>query len=98
MFVGIIVFVAGTKNYNRDDERNKNGSIITKTALCIFVAIRNKIKARKGDKREHWLDYAETKFSRQMIEDVKAFCKVVFVFLPLPVFWALYVFVFFLYF
>jgi solute carrier family 15 oligopeptide transporter 1 len=95
MAIAIIVFVIGTKKYKRDDERNKKGSIITKTFLCICIAIKNKIMSSKGFKKEHWLDYAETKYSAQMINDVKAFCKVVFVFLPLPVFWALYVFSFF---
>lgn len=80
----------GTKYYKRDDEKKKTGSIITKTFLCICEAIKNYLF---GTSREqaHWLDYADTKFSHEMINDVKAFCKVGFVFLPLPVFWALYI-------
>ena len=36
------------------------------------------------------LDYAKEQFGDQFVEDVKAVQNVIYIFLPLPVFWALY--------
>lgn len=44
----------------------------------------------KTDKHDHWLDYASDKYDRQLIEDVKQVLSVIVVFMPMPVFWALY--------
>lgn len=52
-------------------------------------AIKRKLKS-KGEKHDHWLDFASDKFEKQLIEDVKRVLSVSFVFIPLPVFWALY--------
>lgn len=51
-------------------------------------AVKLKIK-RKSDKREHWLDYSIEKCGKTLVEDVKATLKALFMFLPMPVFWAL---------
>lgn len=92
MFLSIIFFVIGTPFYKREDEKNKNGkNIITQTAKCMAIAGFTKIISGKNlPKKDHWLDYADYKFEPQLIKDVKAFVKVLFVFLPLPIFWALY--------
>lgn len=80
----------GTKWYRRDNDKTKgSANVITQTFGCIFSAIKNKIVSKKT-KKEHWLDYADVKYSKEIISDVKAFCRVLFVFLPLPIFWALY--------
>lgn len=42
------------------------------------------------NKREHWLDYAESKYGTQLINDIKSVLRVLVLFLPLPVFWALF--------
>lgn len=42
------------------------------------------------NKREHWLDYAEAKYGQQLINDIKSVLRVLVLFLPLPVFWALF--------
>ena len=95
MFIAIIFFVIGTPFYDRSKDRVKNKSvwenIILRTVGCIFTGISRKIRMRKSEPpREHWLDYSLEKYGAQTVSDVKAFCRVGFVFLPLPVFWALY--------
>lgn len=92
MFLSIVFFLIGTPFYKRDDEKAKDGkNIITQTIKCVFTALVNKAKCRKsGVKKEHWLDYADHKFGEKLISDVKALFKILFVFLPLPIFWALY--------
>ncbi len=88
MFLAIIVFVIGTPYYNRQNDKKKGKNVIVQTFGCIFYAIKMKLTSK--EKRTHWLDYADSKYERSLIKDVKSFCKVVLVFVPLPIFWALY--------
>ena len=44
----------------------------------------------KGEKKDHWMDWADDTYDAQLIQDIKALCKVLFMFLPLPVFWTLF--------
>ncbi|KAI4579160.1 hypothetical protein MJG53_001033 [Ovis ammon polii x Ovis aries] len=55
-------------------------------------AISSRFKNRSGDnpKREHWLDWAAEKYPKQLIMDVKALTRVLFLYIPLPMFWALF--------
>lgn len=49
------------------------------------------VKATKSkEKREHWLDHADDKYDSNLIEDVKSLMRVLVLFIPLPVFWALF--------
>ena len=36
------------------------------------------------------MDWAGDVYDAQLIQDIKALCKVLFMFLPLPVFWTLF--------
>lgn len=38
---------------------------------------------------QHWLDYAEPKFGRQLVDDTKSLMTILVLYLPLPIFWAL---------
>jgi len=62
--------------------------------LCYFFefqhALVRKGKLKKEEKREHWLDYADDKYDETLINDTKATLRVLFLYLPLPIFWALF--------
>jgi dipeptide/tripeptide permease len=88
MFVAIIFFIAGNSYYKKEAAKN-NGNIIVKTVQCIYVAIRNKF-SNKSQVKKHWLDYADNRFDSKLISSVKAFCKVLVVYIPCIIFWALY--------
>lgn len=45
---------------------------------------------KSKEKREHWLDHADDKYDADMIEDIKSLLRVLVLFIPLPVFWALF--------
>ncbi len=90
MFIAILFFIAGTKFYKKEAKKNIRDNIIVKTGQCIYKGVVNKIKYRKTIKKAHWLDYAEDEFDSQTLSDVKAFCKVLVVLLPLPIYWTLY--------
>ena len=48
-------------------------------------------KQRKDkEKLESVVDYAESKYGRGFVSDVKALKAVTYMFLPLPIFWALF--------
>merc|ERR1712241_153390 len=63
------------------------GSILTEVAGCIGLAIK---KRSSGVRVNHWLDHAKGKYSDQLIEDTKILLKVLVLYLPLPVYWALF--------
>ena len=49
-----------------------------------------KRKFTSSESREHWMDYAREKYDRDFVDDVKLLLAVLFMYLPLPVFWALF--------
>lgn len=65
-----------------------------KDFLNIYIYFQSAIvlRCRKSEdrKRDHWLDYAGPKFDSQLINDTKVLLKIMFVFLPIPLFWSLY--------
>lgn len=53
-------------------------------------AITTRRRTKKSVKKDHWLDYSEEKYGKELVEDIKATLKVLVLYLPLPVFWALF--------
>lgn len=55
--------------------------------------ISGKLKARinKSTPKEHWLDYAEEKFGPKIVKDTKTVVNILVLYLPLPIYWAVYV-------
>ncbi|XP_007450562.1 PREDICTED: solute carrier family 15 member 2 isoform X2 [Lipotes vexillifer] len=88
MVIALVVFAMGSKIYRKPPPE---GNIVTQVVKCIWFAISNRFKNRSADipKREHWLDWAVEKYPRQLIMDVKALTRVLFLYIPLPMFWAL---------
>ncbi|XP_019960053.2 solute carrier family 15 member 1b [Paralichthys olivaceus] len=89
MVVALIVFIVGSGMYNKTAPQ---GNIIVKVCKCIWFAIRNRFRHRSSQypKKEHWMDWAEDKYDRLLIAQVKMVLKVLFLYLPLPMFWALF--------
>lgn len=87
MVVSVVVFVLGRPLYKI---KPPAGNMVVMVTSTIWTALRTKCKERKTNPREHWLDYADGKYDRQMIDDVKVLMRVLFLYLPLPVFWALF--------
>lgn len=85
MIVSIIFFVAGKKLYII---KKPSGNILGRVSTCIGHAIITSCKSK--EKREHWLDHADDKYEANLIEDIKSLLRVLLLFIPLPVFWALF--------
>ena len=39
---------------------------------------------------DHWLEYADEIYSKELVDGVKILFRIMIVFLPLPVFWGVY--------
>uniref|UniRef100_A0A669BY42 Solute carrier family 15 member 1 n=1 Tax=Oreochromis niloticus TaxID=8128 RepID=A0A669BY42_ORENI len=89
MVVALIVFIVGSPMYIRNPPQ---GNIIVKVCKCIGFAVKNRFRHRSSQypKREHWMDWAEEKYDKLLIAQVKMALKVLFLYIPLPMFWALF--------
>ncbi|XP_036749676.1 solute carrier family 15 member 1 isoform X3 [Manis pentadactyla] len=89
MAVALIVFVIGSGMYKKFQPQ---GNIMAKVANCIGFAIKNRFKHRSKafPKREHWLDWAKEKYDERLISQIKMVTRVMFLYIPLPMFWALF--------
>ena len=85
MLVATVFFVIGKPFYvNKPPE----GSITTKVIGSISHATYKRFTS--SDKKEHWMDHAKDKYEKSLVEDVKTLLRVLVIFIPIPVFWALF--------
>lgn len=87
MLIALVLFVIGTPSYKRIPPKE---NIIAKFFAILFRAIKNAIFHRSSGSREHWLYHASDKYDIGDIEDVRAVLRVALLFVPIPVFFALY--------
>uniref|UniRef100_A0A8C4QSY6 Solute carrier family 15 member 1b n=1 Tax=Eptatretus burgeri TaxID=7764 RepID=A0A8C4QSY6_EPTBU len=89
MIIALIIFSAGSPLYKKI---HPEGNVLVDVSKCILFAITNRWKHRNdGDlPRKHWLDWAKEKHNDYLINDVKKVLKVLLLYLPLPMFWALF--------
>lgn len=88
MILSIALFLCGRNRYKKVPPE---GNIVLLVGCAVGNAIKKKFKSCGSDeKKEHWMDYAKEDYGTRMVEDIKALFKVLFMFLPLPVFWTLF--------
>lgn len=89
MFVALLVFISGSRLYKKVAPQ---GNVLAQVCSCIGFAIKNRFRNRSKSipKREHWLDWAKEKYDDRLIAQIKMVVKVLFLYIPLPMFWALY--------
>ena len=49
-----------------------------------------KARGKKEPKYKHWLDYAQDRFPSKLVADIKIVLAVLFLYIPLPMFWSLF--------
>jgi len=84
MAVATVIIVVGKPLYVMHPPQ---GNILTQVVGSIGRALKKKLG---GEQAEHWMDLARDKYDAQLVEDVKALLRVLVIFIPLPVFWALF--------
>uniref|UniRef100_A0A8P4KE10 Solute carrier family 15 member 2 n=1 Tax=Dicentrarchus labrax TaxID=13489 RepID=A0A8P4KE10_DICLA len=83
-----VVFIAGSSLYKRNPPQ---GNILLEVCNCIGFAIKNRWQRRRYEpQRKHWLDWAEEKYSKRLIQEIKMVLRVLVLYIPLPMFWALF--------
>ncbi|XP_072332197.1 solute carrier family 15 member 1-like isoform X1 [Scyliorhinus torazame] len=89
MAVALLVFIGGSSLYKKSTPQ---GNIMLKVSKCIGFAIKNRFRHRSEQypKREHFMDWATEKYDEHLIAQVKMVLKVLFLYIPLPMFWALF--------
>ncbi|NXY90977.1 S15A1 protein, partial [Alcedo cyanopectus] len=89
MAVALVVFIAGSGMYKKV---KPEGNVMVQVCKCIGFAIKNRFRHRSKQfpKREHWLDWASEKYDKRLIAQTKMVLKVLFLYIPLPMFWALF--------
>uniref|UniRef100_A0A8C3PFG8 Solute carrier family 15 member 1 n=1 Tax=Chrysemys picta bellii TaxID=8478 RepID=A0A8C3PFG8_CHRPI len=89
MAVSLMVFILGSKMYKK---AHPQGNIMLQVSKCIGFAVKNRFQHRRKQfpKREHWLDWASEKYDKRLITQTKMVLRVLFLYIPLPMFWALF--------
>ncbi|XP_035995264.1 solute carrier family 15 member 1 [Fundulus heteroclitus] len=89
MVVALVVFIMGSGMYYK---AKPEGNIMLKVSKCIGYAIKNRYRHRskRYPKREHWMDWAEEKYDKLLIAQIKISLRVLFLYIPLPMFWTLF--------
>ncbi|TRZ20688.1 hypothetical protein HGM15179_006412 [Zosterops borbonicus] len=89
MAVALVVFVIGSKMYKKVKPQ---GNVILEVSKCVGFAIKNRLRhcGKEFPKREHWLDWASEKYDKQLIAQTKMVLRVLFLYIPLPMFWAVF--------
>ncbi|XP_066930384.1 solute carrier family 15 member 2-like isoform X2 [Clytia hemisphaerica] len=88
IILATVAFMAGSAWYVK---KEPEGNMMIRVFKIIGCAMSEKRKT-KGDshKYQHWLYYAQTKYEKAEIDDVRALLRVLVMYIPLPVFWALF--------
>lgn len=89
MIVALVVFIVGSGMYYKAEPQ---GNIMLDVCKCIGFAIKNRYRHRSKTypKREHWMDWADEKYDKLLIAQIKMVLKVLFLYIPLPMFWTLF--------
>uniref|UniRef100_A0A3Q0SVL7 Solute carrier family 15 member 1b n=1 Tax=Amphilophus citrinellus TaxID=61819 RepID=A0A3Q0SVL7_AMPCI len=89
ILIFLFVFIIGSPMYTKNPPE---GNIMVKFGKCVGFAVKNRFRHRSSQypKREHWMDWAEEKYDKLLIAQVKMVLKVLFLYIPLPMFWALF--------
>ena len=84
MFVATIIIIVGKPLYKMVPPQ---GNMLSRVVGSIGYAIKKRIN---GERADHWLDNAKDEYEPQLVEDVKCVLRVLVLYLPLPVWWALF--------
>ncbi|CAN7999204.1 unnamed protein product, partial [Ixodes pacificus] len=85
MVVALVLFVIGKPMYKMVPPA---GNVVVQVMGCIFHAVSVRFKSK--EKKAHWLDYSEDKYDKSLISDIKDLLHVLVLYVPLPIFWALF--------
>lgn len=94
MIVATLIFVAGSKFYKHVPLK---GNIFYEVAEVIYHGLSRAIRRNSipvtpdiNQQNTHWLDKVSPEFGSRKVAEVKQLLNLLFMFIPLPIFWALF--------
>ncbi|XP_064556404.1 peptide transporter family 1 isoform X2 [Drosophila montana] len=86
MIVSMVIFVAGKRRYKLHPP---SGNMIFGVSQCITNAYKGWRHNRMDKPMVHFLDYATPVVGQQMVYETKCLTKILLLYVPFPIFWAL---------
>jgi len=91
LFIVAIAFFLGGRIMNMYTMHMPSENVLVKFVKCIWHSFSEWRQNRKWHKNEgSMMDYGVPKYGKKFVEDVKAVLNVAYMFLPFPLFWALF--------
>ncbi|XP_026838256.1 peptide transporter family 1 isoform X3 [Drosophila erecta] len=87
MIISVVIFMAGKRLYKCQPPA---GNMIFGVSRCIADAFKGWQKRRHSEPMESFLDYAKPTVGARMVRETKCLGRILRLFLPFPVFWALF--------
>lgn len=90
IIISTLSLVVGKRTYTLKDP---DGNVTARVFKIIGHALRNKFRHIRPPHLHHcshWLDYASDQYEQKEINDIKLLLRVLKMYIPLPVFWALF--------
>ncbi|KAH8295973.1 hypothetical protein KR018_012557, partial [Drosophila ironensis] len=87
MIISVVIFVFGKKLYTREPPA---GNMIFGVSRCLSDAFNGWCKRRRTDPQKSFLDYARPTVGSRMVNETKCLARILRLYLPFPVFWALF--------
>lgn len=87
MLLAFLTIFAGRTFYTH---REVKDNVFKKICGCVIYSLKEKLLMRNKIKRDHWLDYADTQYEVELINDTKKIVKILKLFSPIPFYWAVY--------
>ncbi|KAH8415418.1 hypothetical protein KR222_011065, partial [Zaprionus bogoriensis] len=86
MIISMVIFVTGRRLYKLHPPA---GNMIFGVSQCITNAYKGWRQDSKDKRTVHFLDYATPVVGHQMVYETKCLLKVLLIYVPFPIFWAL---------
>ncbi|XP_031564525.1 solute carrier family 15 member 2-like isoform X2 [Actinia tenebrosa] len=87
IIVAFLAFIGGKRMYTLKDPA---GNVFIKVIKIVGHALGNKISGSGPPNTTHWLDNALDTYEQKEVNDVRMLLRVLVMYIPLPVFWALF--------
>ncbi|XP_017074942.1 peptide transporter family 1 isoform X2 [Drosophila eugracilis] len=87
MIISVLIFIAGKRLYKCQPPA---GNMIFGVSRCIADSFKGWKKRRHSEPMESFLDYAKPTVGAKLVRETKCLGRILRLFLPFPVFWALF--------
>ncbi|KAI8430723.1 hypothetical protein MSG28_000907 [Choristoneura fumiferana] len=90
VLLSIVIFAAGKPWYRIKQPRE---NVTLKFVSCAWYAAGKRLRhdpRTSGPPLEHWLDHSIEKYGEKLVADMKAVFSILYLYLPVPIFWSLF--------